>query len=63
MKENMWIATIIAAAIVIATYIYVSHTRYVFSNTSSQGAVVYKMDRSTGQVWIIIGPKQKRVEE
>jgi hypothetical protein len=42
----------LAAAVVVATLIYVIGNRYTFSN-HGQHPYVYKMDKLTGRVWLV----------
>lgn len=55
-KTVIWVTAIVAAAGVMAFWVYSSHNRY-YIMTSSKG-IAYEVDRKTGKSWALIGGRK-----
>ncbi len=59
-KTAILIVAILSATALISFLIYTENTRYIIQSTSK--GVAYKIDRKTGQTWLIVGSQEKIVE-
>ena len=50
-------AALVAIAILVAVYIYSENTRYYLEAERIRG-IVYKIDRKTGSMWMIVGERE-----